>query len=172
MRAFCQSTQKKQRLMTTPTSGPRSAVMKSFIKHTTPLRIDAKVGLFWFVLEDNGKAWKWNWYWFLSESVQSGNQWVHRCSHYNWNAKTVLWFLVLLILPKIKTVIYPKDLKNGLVASEGLEPQYDWWHFLNASGLVSGVASFSPFPSSYWLEPSFPTYESIQKYHCYFLINA
>ena len=172
MRAFLQSAQKKQRLMTTPTSGPRSAVMKSFIKHTTPLRVDAKVGLFWFVLENNGKAWKWNWYWFLSESVQSGNQWAHRCSHYNWNAKAVLWFLVLLILPKIKTVIYSKDLKNGLVASEGWEPQYDSWHFLNASGLVSEVASFSPFPSSYWLVPSFPTYESIQKYHRYFLINT
>uniref|UniRef100_A0A8C4ZP69 Inner centromere protein n=1 Tax=Gadus morhua TaxID=8049 RepID=A0A8C4ZP69_GADMO len=41
-KAFLQSTQKKQRLMRTPTSGGRNTVIKSFIKHTTPLQINAK----------------------------------------------------------------------------------------------------------------------------------
>uniref|UniRef100_A0A8C5ACY9 Inner centromere protein ARK-binding domain-containing protein n=1 Tax=Gadus morhua TaxID=8049 RepID=A0A8C5ACY9_GADMO len=40
--SFLQSTQKKQRLMRTPTSGGRNTVIKSFIKHTTPLQINAK----------------------------------------------------------------------------------------------------------------------------------
>ncbi|XP_056454347.1 inner centromere protein isoform X2 [Gadus chalcogrammus] len=42
MRAFLQTVQKNQMLMMTPASMGRSTVMKSFIKHTTPLKVDAK----------------------------------------------------------------------------------------------------------------------------------
>ncbi|CAL8356539.1 unnamed protein product [Lota lota] len=41
MRAFLQTVQKNQMLMMTPTTEGRNTGMKSFIKHTTPLRIDA-----------------------------------------------------------------------------------------------------------------------------------
>ncbi|XP_059917876.1 inner centromere protein isoform X2 [Gadus macrocephalus] len=42
MRAFLQTVQKNQMLMMAPASMGRSTVMKSFIKHTTPLKVDAK----------------------------------------------------------------------------------------------------------------------------------
>ncbi|XP_031719956.1 inner centromere protein A isoform X2 [Anarrhichthys ocellatus] len=42
MRSFLHTVQKNQMLMMTPNSLGRTAVMKSFIKHTTPLRIDPK----------------------------------------------------------------------------------------------------------------------------------
>ncbi|CAL8294241.1 unnamed protein product [Boreogadus saida] len=41
-KGFLQSAQEKQRLMKTPTSAGRNTVIKSFIKHTTPLQINAK----------------------------------------------------------------------------------------------------------------------------------
>lgn len=43
MRTFLHTVQKNQMLMMTPNSLGRSAVIKSFIKHTTPLRVDPKV---------------------------------------------------------------------------------------------------------------------------------
>ena len=43
MRSFLHTVQKNQMLMMTPNSLGRSAAMKSFIKHTTPMRIDPKV---------------------------------------------------------------------------------------------------------------------------------
>ncbi|KAG7467973.1 hypothetical protein MATL_G00137850 [Megalops atlanticus] len=42
MKAFLQTVQKNQLLMMTPGSVGRSAIVKSFIKHTTPLRTDLK----------------------------------------------------------------------------------------------------------------------------------
>ncbi|XP_075945326.1 inner centromere protein A isoform X2 [Anarhichas minor] len=42
MRSFLHTVQKNQMLMMTPNSLGRTAVMKSFIKHTTPLRIDPR----------------------------------------------------------------------------------------------------------------------------------
>lgn len=44
MRSFLHAVQKNQVLMMTPNTLGRSGVIKSFIKHTTPLRIDPKVG--------------------------------------------------------------------------------------------------------------------------------
>jgi hypothetical protein len=52
MRAFLQTVQKNQMLMMAPASMGRSTVMKSFIKHTTPLKVDAKVS---FILPFSGK---------------------------------------------------------------------------------------------------------------------
>lgn len=43
MRSFLHTVQKNQMLMMTPNSLGRSGVIKSFIKHTTPLKIDSKV---------------------------------------------------------------------------------------------------------------------------------
>nr|XP_036851366.1 inner centromere protein [Manis javanica] len=43
LRTFLHTVQKNQMLMT-PNSGPRSSVMKSFIKRNTPLRVDPKCG--------------------------------------------------------------------------------------------------------------------------------
>lgn len=43
MRSFLHAVQKNQMLMMTPNTLGRSGVIKSFIKHTTPLRIDSKV---------------------------------------------------------------------------------------------------------------------------------
>lgn len=43
MRSFLHAVQKNQMLMMTPNTLGRSGVMKSFIKHTTPLRTDPKV---------------------------------------------------------------------------------------------------------------------------------
>lgn len=43
MRSFLHAVQKNQMLMMTPNTLGRSGVIKSFIKHTTPLRIDPKV---------------------------------------------------------------------------------------------------------------------------------
>lgn len=43
MKSFLHTVQKNQMLMMTPNSLGRSAVIKSFIKHTTPLKIDPKV---------------------------------------------------------------------------------------------------------------------------------
>ncbi|KAK9516591.1 hypothetical protein VZT92_024511 [Zoarces viviparus] len=45
MRSFLQTVQKNQMLMMTPNSLGRTAVMKSFIKHTTPLKIDPKLSV-------------------------------------------------------------------------------------------------------------------------------
>ncbi|XP_031719938.1 inner centromere protein A isoform X1 [Anarrhichthys ocellatus] len=45
MRSFLHTVQKNQMLMMTPNSLGRTAVMKSFIKHTTPLRIDPKLSV-------------------------------------------------------------------------------------------------------------------------------
>ncbi|XP_062320795.1 inner centromere protein isoform X3 [Osmerus eperlanus] len=42
MRSFLHTVQKNQMLMMTPSSVGRGSVMKSFIKHTTPLKVDAK----------------------------------------------------------------------------------------------------------------------------------
>ncbi|XP_055011142.1 inner centromere protein isoform X3 [Boleophthalmus pectinirostris] len=42
MKSFLHTVQKNQMLMMTPTSLGRSTVLKSFIKHTTPLRMDQK----------------------------------------------------------------------------------------------------------------------------------
>ncbi|KAG7268121.1 hypothetical protein CRUP_005480 [Coryphaenoides rupestris] len=42
MRSFLQTVQKNRMLMMTPSSLSRSTVMKSFIKHTTPLKVDTK----------------------------------------------------------------------------------------------------------------------------------
>ncbi|KPP62353.1 Inner centromere protein B-like [Scleropages formosus] len=42
MRSFLHTVQKNQVLMSTPGSLGRNAIMKSFIKHTTPLRVDTK----------------------------------------------------------------------------------------------------------------------------------
>uniref|UniRef100_A0A3P8TYY9 Inner centromere protein n=1 Tax=Amphiprion percula TaxID=161767 RepID=A0A3P8TYY9_AMPPE len=42
MRSFLHTVQKNQMLMMTPNSLGRTAVIKSFIKHTTPLKIDSK----------------------------------------------------------------------------------------------------------------------------------
>lgn len=42
LRTFLHTVQRNQMLMT-PNSGPRSSVMKSFIKRNTPLRVDPKV---------------------------------------------------------------------------------------------------------------------------------
>ncbi|XP_049431149.1 inner centromere protein isoform X1 [Epinephelus fuscoguttatus] len=44
MRTFLHTVQKNQMLMMTPNSLGRTAVIKSFIKHTTPLKIDPKLG--------------------------------------------------------------------------------------------------------------------------------
>lgn len=43
MRSFLHTVQKNQMLMMTPNTLGRTGVMKSFIKHTTPLKIDPKV---------------------------------------------------------------------------------------------------------------------------------
>lgn len=43
MRSFLHAVQKNQMLMMTPNTLGRAGVIKSFIKHTTPLRIDPKV---------------------------------------------------------------------------------------------------------------------------------
>lgn len=43
MRSFLHTVQKNQMLMMTPNTLGRTGVIKSFIKHTTPLRIDPKV---------------------------------------------------------------------------------------------------------------------------------
>lgn len=43
MRSFLHTVQKNQMLMMTPNTLGRSSVIKSFIKHTTPLKIDPKV---------------------------------------------------------------------------------------------------------------------------------
>lgn len=43
MRSFLHTVQKNQVLMMTPNTLGRTGVIKSFIKHTTPLRIDPKV---------------------------------------------------------------------------------------------------------------------------------
>ncbi|XP_068595720.1 inner centromere protein [Brachionichthys hirsutus] len=45
MRSFLHTVQKNQILMMTPTTLGRSSVIKSFIKHTTPLKIDSKLNL-------------------------------------------------------------------------------------------------------------------------------
>ncbi|XP_020559318.1 inner centromere protein isoform X1 [Oryzias latipes] len=45
MRSFLHTVQKNQMLMMTPNSLGRSGVIKSFIKHTTPLKIDSKMSL-------------------------------------------------------------------------------------------------------------------------------
>ncbi|XP_075945324.1 inner centromere protein A isoform X1 [Anarhichas minor] len=45
MRSFLHTVQKNQMLMMTPNSLGRTAVMKSFIKHTTPLRIDPRLSV-------------------------------------------------------------------------------------------------------------------------------
>ncbi|XP_072291425.1 inner centromere protein isoform X2 [Eucyclogobius newberryi] len=42
MKSFLHTVQKNQMLMMTPTSHGRSSVLKSFIKHTTPLRMDQR----------------------------------------------------------------------------------------------------------------------------------
>lgn len=43
MRSFLHTVQKNQMLMMTPNTLGRTGVIKSFIKHTTPLKIDPKV---------------------------------------------------------------------------------------------------------------------------------
>lgn len=43
MRSFLHTVQKNQMLMMAPNSLGRTAVIKSFIKHTTPLKVDPKV---------------------------------------------------------------------------------------------------------------------------------
>ncbi|XP_070763660.1 inner centromere protein B isoform X1 [Enoplosus armatus] len=45
MRSFLHTVQKNQMLMMTPNSLGRTGVIKSFIKHTTPLRVDPKLSL-------------------------------------------------------------------------------------------------------------------------------
>ncbi|XP_047189224.1 inner centromere protein isoform X2 [Scophthalmus maximus] len=45
MRSFLHTVQKNQMLMMTPNSLGRSSVIKSFIKHTTPIRIDPKLSV-------------------------------------------------------------------------------------------------------------------------------
>ncbi|XP_029009017.1 inner centromere protein A isoform X3 [Betta splendens] len=45
MRSFLHTVQKNQMLMMTPNSFGRSSAIKSFIKHTTPLRVDPKLSL-------------------------------------------------------------------------------------------------------------------------------
>ena len=45
MRSFLHTVQKNQMLMMTPSSVGRGSVMKSFINHATPLKVDAKVSL-------------------------------------------------------------------------------------------------------------------------------
>ncbi|KAM8891748.1 inner centromere protein B isoform 1-T1 [Spinachia spinachia] len=45
MKSFLHTVQKNQMLMMTPNSLGRSAVIKSFIKHTTPLKIDPKLSI-------------------------------------------------------------------------------------------------------------------------------
>lgn len=43
MRSFLHTVQRNQMLMMTPNSLGRTGVIKSFIKHTTPLKVDSKV---------------------------------------------------------------------------------------------------------------------------------
>lgn len=43
MRSFLHTVQKNQMLMMTPNTLGRTSVVKSFIKHTTPLKLDPKV---------------------------------------------------------------------------------------------------------------------------------
>lgn len=43
MKSFLHTVQKNQLLMMTPNSLGRTAVIKSFIKHTTPMKVDSKV---------------------------------------------------------------------------------------------------------------------------------
>lgn len=43
MRSFLHTVQKNQMLMMTPNTLGRSGVIKSFIKHTTPMKTDPKV---------------------------------------------------------------------------------------------------------------------------------
>lgn len=43
MRSFLHTVQKNQMLMMTPSTLGRTGVIKSFIKHTTPLKLDPKV---------------------------------------------------------------------------------------------------------------------------------
>lgn len=43
MRSFLHTVQKNQMLMMTPNTLGRTGVIKSFIKHTTPLKLDPKV---------------------------------------------------------------------------------------------------------------------------------
>ena len=43
MRSFLHTVQKNQMLMMTPNTLGRTAVIKSFIKHNTPLKVDPKV---------------------------------------------------------------------------------------------------------------------------------
>lgn len=43
MRSFLHTVQKNQMLMMTPNTLGRTGVIKSFIKHTTPMRLDPKV---------------------------------------------------------------------------------------------------------------------------------
>ncbi|XP_070829240.1 inner centromere protein-like isoform X1 [Chaetodon trifascialis] len=45
MRSFLHTVQKNQMLMMTPNSLGRNAVIKSFIKHTTPLKVDPKLSI-------------------------------------------------------------------------------------------------------------------------------
>ncbi|XP_076588175.1 inner centromere protein A-like isoform X2 [Chaetodon auriga] len=45
MRSFLHTVQKNQLLMMTPNSLSRNAVIKSFIKHTTPLKVDPKLNI-------------------------------------------------------------------------------------------------------------------------------
>ncbi|XP_071353167.1 inner centromere protein A isoform X2 [Trachinotus anak] len=45
MRSFLHTVQKNQMLMMTPNSLGRTAVIKSFIKHTTPMRVDPKLSV-------------------------------------------------------------------------------------------------------------------------------
>ncbi|XP_076590043.1 inner centromere protein B-like isoform X3 [Chaetodon auriga] len=45
MRSFLHTVQKNQMLMMTPNSVGRNAVIKSFIKHTTPLKVDPKLNI-------------------------------------------------------------------------------------------------------------------------------
>lgn len=74
MRSFLHTVQKNQMLMMTPNSLGRSGVIKSFIKHTTPLKVDSKVS-------------------YTLNSVQSNNT-VMQVNAQLWKGRTLIGFIL------------------------------------------------------------------------------
>lgn len=60
MRSFLHTVQKNQMLMMTPNTLGRTGVMKSFIKHTTPLKIDPKVSYTLNSVQSNNIVVQWH----------------------------------------------------------------------------------------------------------------
>lgn len=145
MRTFLHTVQKNQMLMMTPTSRGRSGVIKSFIKHTTPLRVDPKVSSHFPQLPSNVTIKNLQLYLQILDII-----WLQKM-HF----RKLLDFVALSNCHLLIWIFFlpPPQLSLGIVVSEMLTHYLFvgfWWCLINflQTDWMSPHSARSPFPMS------------------------